>query len=86
MITARVTGRARARSARIRAPSSNACHAGLHRGDGQFLLKSLAIIENECVSANRECYLGPNATCINADRSSRLIRIRRSAIRLLDLE
>ena len=62
------------------------CRRGADRRNRQLLLKPLVIIENECIPADRECYLGTSATRINTDRSPRFIRIRRSAVRLLYLE
>src|SRR6516165_425715 len=60
--------------------------SGLRRRVCQSLLEPRAIIKHQRIPTNRECDLGPSATCIYPDRGPRLIRIRRSAVRLLDLE
>src|SRR5262249_40267702 len=60
--------------------------SGVDRRDQQPLLESPPIIENDRIPTNRKGYLGPSATGIDANRSPRFIRIRRSAIRLLYLE
>src|SRR5271169_2159564 len=60
--------------------------SGLRRRDRQCLLEPRAIIEHQRIPTNRECYVDPSAPCIDPDRGTRFIRIRRSTVRFLDLE
>ena len=87
--TAWVTGRARARSARSRAPSKRACQSAERRlgsGDGKVALEALAVGEDQGIAPDRNRDLGQLTACIDPDRRTRRIGIGGGAVGFLDLK